>query len=290
MMTLFDADSQVSRDFFAGKADEDTSRRCSMKKVLCTQITDMPREFDSINHLGSGAKPQSASTTVAAATAVRRAFYGVPRMLPQSGAALLALLTVFSLSIQACALRRVLKGQGPHILAAHMLESRVMLTVARHKVLNVFASLLDHVERGSVDDHRVASGLSYFALVEVVARRNWLVGAQGVPEGLPVLAHTLGPLGESAVGHFDIGVSSGAIALVLYRFRVDLWFLESLVELLVLQIREEKRGWVVLWPRLLHLGEATVIVVDVGIATSAIGLVNDSTVALHILAIEISRS
>lgn len=110
----------------------------------------------------------------------------------------------------------MLEGQRPHILAAHMHQTRVILLVVWHVVLNISVSVLDHVERGSVDDHRVPVRLSGLALVEVVAGWNWLVAAQGVPKSLPIIAHTLGRLAEATVRRFDVGVSAGAIALVLH--------------------------------------------------------------------------
>ena len=69
---------------------------------------------------------------------------------------------------------------------------------------------------------------------------------------------------------------------------MDARLLEALVELLVLQVRKKQRAWMELRTRLLHFGETTVVIVDVGITAGAIGVVDDASVPLHVLAVEVS--
>ena len=147
---FLDADTQELRDFLRRQAAEDAGGHCAVEKAFGTQIADMPREFYPINHLGCGAEPHAASATVAAAS-FRRRFNGVPCVLPRNGFALGTLVAVLRSSFHPRALRRVHESQRPNILAAHM-HSRILSVVARHEVL-ALVPLLDHVERGPIDNH-----------------------------------------------------------------------------------------------------------------------------------------
>ena len=80
----------------------------------------------------------------------------------------------------------------------------------------------------------MTNGLSWLALVQIIARRNWLVDPQRIPEGLSVLANALCRLPKPSIVDLDVRISTCTIALVLNGLRVDVWLLESLIESLVL--------------------------------------------------------
>lgn len=106
---------------------------------------------------------------------------------------------------------------------------------------------------------------------------------------MPILTDALRLRRETAGCDFDVGVATRAITIVLNRLGMNIRFLKSLVFFLVLKIGEEQCGWMELRSWLLHFIETAIIVVDVGIAARAIGLVNDASVPLHVLAIMVPR-
>ena len=76
--------------------------------------------------------------------------------------------------------------------------------------------------------------LSSLTLVQIIARGDRLVDAQGLPESLLVLADPLGLLGKASVRAFHVRVPPSAVRIVLYRLRVDVRLLHALIVLLML--------------------------------------------------------
>ena len=126
-----------------------------------------------------------------------------------------------------------------------------------------------------------------FAIVSLL-KIKWipLIVSQTVSERMPELLLWARAQLKAAVSVDNVGVPPSAVLGVVDRPAVQVWELVSLLRIGVV----DQRRWVELLPWLLHVGEAAVVVVDVGVSAAAIGLIDDAAVAHHVDALEVLRS